>query len=46
MILTPVLGNLAYQQKKGRKVHGFASATGPGVVIVAYAAAILTETLK
>jgi cytochrome b561 len=49
MILTPVLGDLAYQQRRqGEKVHGIASAHGAvGVVtVVAYAAAILTETLK
>jgi hypothetical protein len=49
MILTPVLGDLAYQQRRrGENVHGIASAHGAvGVVTVAaYAAAILTESLK
>ncbi len=49
MIVTPILGDLAYQQRKrGEKVHGVASAHGAvGIVtVVSYAAAILTETLK
>jgi hypothetical protein len=49
MILTPLLGGLADEQKSsGEKVHGIASAHGAvGVVtVVAYAAAILTESLK
>ena len=49
MILTPVLGDLAYQQRRrGESVHGIASAHGAvGIVTVAaYAAAILTESLK
>lgn len=49
MILTPVLGGMAYQQKKnGESVHGIASAHGAVAVttVVAYAAAILTESLK
>lgn len=49
MILTPILGDLAYQQRnRGEKVHGIASAHGAvGIVtVVAYAAAILTETFK
>jgi hypothetical protein len=49
MILTPILGDLAYQQRnRGEKVHGIASAHGAvGIVtVVAYGAAILTETLK
>jgi hypothetical protein len=49
MILTPVLGGLAYEQKKnGEEVHGIAKAHG-GVAIataITYAAAILTETLR
>lgn len=49
MILTPILGDLAYQQRnRGEKVHGIASAHGAvGIVTaVAYGAAILTETFK
>jgi hypothetical protein len=49
MILTPVLGGMAYEQKKrGESVHGIASAHGGVAVatVVAYAAAILTESLK
>ena len=49
MILTPVLGDLAYQQRsRGETVHGIASAHGAvGIVtVVAYGAAILTESLK
>jgi hypothetical protein len=49
MILTPILGDMAYEQRKrGEKVHGIASAHGGVAVttVVAYAAAILTETLK
>ncbi len=49
MIVTPILGDLAYQQRKrGEKVHGVASAHGAvGIVtVISYAAAILTETLK
>ena len=49
MILTPILGEMAYQQKsQGEKVHGIASAHGAvGITtLIAYAAAILTETLK
>jgi hypothetical protein len=49
MILTPVLGDMAYQQRRrGENVHGIASAHGGVAVttVVAYAAAILTESLK
>lgn len=49
MILTPVLGEMAYEQRKrGEKVHGVASAHGGVAVttVVAYAIAILTESLK
>jgi carboxypeptidase family protein len=49
MILTPILGGMAYQQRKnGEKVHGAASAHGAVAVttVVAYAAAMLTEVLK
>ena len=49
MILTPLLGEQAYRQRsRGESVHGIASAHGAvGIVTVAaYAAAILTESLK
>jgi hypothetical protein len=49
MVLTPLLGGLAYQQKKdGEKVHGAASAHGAVAVVtvVSYGAAMLTEILK
>ena len=49
MILTPVLGEMAYHQRsRGESVHGIASAHGAvGIVTaIAYGAAILTESLK
>jgi Carboxypeptidase regulatory-like domain len=49
MILTPILGDMACQQRhRGEKVHGIASAHGGVAVatVAAYAAAILTESLK
>ncbi len=49
MILTPILGDLAYQQRhRGEKVHGIASAHGAVAIttLAAYAAAILTEVLR
>jgi hypothetical protein len=49
MILTPILGDVAYKQRsRGEKVHGIASAHGAvGIVtLAAYGAAILTESLK
>jgi hypothetical protein len=49
MILTPLLGEMAYQQKsQGEKVHGIASAHGAVALVTlgAYAAAILAEALK
>lgn len=49
MILTPVLGALAYEQRsKGEKVHGIAQAHGAvGVVTAAaYGAAILAVSIK
>jgi hypothetical protein len=49
MILTPILGALAYQQKNnGEKVHGLASAHGPvGIVTAgAFGAALLSVSLK
>lgn len=49
MILTPILGAMAYAQKsKGEKVHGIASAHGPvGVVTAAaYGLALLSVSIK
>jgi hypothetical protein len=49
MILTPILGALAYQQRdRGEKVHGIASAHGAvaGVTAVAYGAAMLSVMIK
>jgi hypothetical protein len=49
MILTPILGAMAYSQKNnGEKVHGIASAHGPvGIVTAgAYGAALLSVSLK
>ena len=49
MILTPILGEMAYSQRsKGESVHGIASAHGAVAVTTAaaYAAAILVESLK
>jgi hypothetical protein len=49
MILTPILGGLAYEQKQnGEKVHGIASAHGAVALttVIAYGAAILTEVFK
>ena len=49
MILTPILGDLAYQQRhRGEKVHGIASAHGAVAIttLAAYGAAILTEVFK
>jgi len=49
MILTPLLGDVAYEQRlRGEKVHGIASAHGGVAVatVVAYGAAILTESFK
>ena len=49
MILTPILGAIAFDQKsRGEKVHGIASAHG-GVAIAtaaAYGAAILSVSVK
>src|SRR5262249_54478350 len=45
MILTPILGALAYQQKnKGEHVHGLASAHGPVAIVTAgaFGAALLS----
>jgi len=49
MILTPILGAIAFDQKsKGEKVHGIASAHGPVAIVTAaaYAAAILSVSVK
>jgi hypothetical protein len=49
MILTPILGAMAYDQRsKGEKVHGIASAHGTVAAItgIAYGAAILSVTIK
>ncbi len=49
MILTPILGAMAYDQKlHGEKVHGIASAHGAVAIVTAaaYGAAILSVTFK
>src|ERR1039457_3607545 len=49
MILTPILGIMAFDQKnKGEKVHGIASAHGPVAIVTAgaYAAALLSVSVK
>jgi hypothetical protein len=49
MILTPILGALAYEQKnKGEKVHGIAAAHGPVAIVTAgaFGAALLSVSLK
>ena len=49
MVLTPVLGALAYSQRsRGERVHGIANLHGPvGIVTVgAYAAAIMSVSVK
>jgi hypothetical protein len=49
MILTPILGAIAYQQKSnGEKVHGFGSAHGPVAIVTAaaYGAAIISVSFK
>ena len=49
MILTPILGAMAFQQlNMGEKVHGIASAHGAvaAVTAVAYGAAILSVSIK
>lgn len=49
MILTPVLGAIAFEQKsKGERVHGIASAHGPVAIVTAgaFAAAILSVSVK
>jgi hypothetical protein len=49
MILTPVLGAIAFEQKsKGERVHGIARAHGPVAIVTAgaFAAAILSVSVK
>jgi Carboxypeptidase regulatory-like domain len=49
MILTPILGAIAFDQKsKGEKVHGIASAHGAVAIVTAaaYAAAIISVSFK
>lgn len=49
MILTPILGAIAFDQKsKGERVHGIASAHGAvaGITAIAYGAAILSVSIK
>ena len=49
MILTPILGAIAFNQKSnGEKVHGIAKAHGPVAIVTAsaYGAAILAVSLK
>ena len=49
MILTPILGALAFEQKSnGEHVHGIAQAHGPVAIVTAaaYGAAILSVSLK
>ena len=49
MILTPILGALAFEQKNnGQKVHGWAAAHGPVAIVTAgaFGAALLSVSLK
>lgn len=49
MVLTPILGAMAFDQKsKGEKVHGIASAHGPVAIVTAaaYGAAILSVSVR
>jgi hypothetical protein len=49
MILTPILGAMAYSQKNnGEKVHGIASAHAPVAIVTAgaYGAALLSVSLR
>ncbi len=49
MILTPILGAIAFDQKsKGEKVHGIASAHGPVAIVTAgaFGASLLSVSLK
>jgi hypothetical protein len=49
MILTPILGAIAFDQRsRGEKVHGIASAHGAVAIVTAaaYGAAILSVSIK
>ncbi|MGB7599762.1 MAG: hypothetical protein WBM24_05625 [Candidatus Sulfotelmatobacter sp.] len=49
MILTPILGEMAFNEKsKGEKVHGIASAHGPVAIVTAgaFGAALLSVSVK
>ena len=49
MILTPILGAMAFQQKsRGERIHGIASAHGPVAIVtgIAYGAALLSVSVK
>jgi len=49
MVLTPILGAIAYDQKnKGEKVHGIASAHGPVAIVTgaAFGVAVMSVSLK
>jgi len=49
MILTPILGEMAFAQKsRGEKVHGIAQAHGPVAIVtgIAYGAALLSVSVK
>jgi hypothetical protein len=49
MILTPILGAMAYSQKNnGEKVHGIAAAHGPVAIVTAgaFGAALLSVSMK
>jgi hypothetical protein len=49
MILTPILGTMAFEQKNnGEKVHGIASAHGPVAIVTAgaFGAALLSVSVK
>ncbi|HET9408146.1 MAG TPA: hypothetical protein VFO39_12980 [Candidatus Sulfotelmatobacter sp.] len=49
MVLTPILGELAFSQKnKGERVHGIASLHGPVAIVTAgaYGAALLSVSVK
>lgn len=49
MVLTPILGAMAFDQKsKGERIHGIASAHGPVAIVTAgaFGAALLSVSLK
>lgn len=49
MILTPILGAIAYEQKsKGERIHGIAQAHGPVAIVTAgaFGAALLSVSIK